>query len=639
MTEHRKKERFASPLRIALAGVFCLVLVLGLVAAQVVRADGQILPNVSVGGISVGGLTPPQARAKLEEALRAVNVGGLQFRYQDRNIALKASAGASASADVPIAYDLDGMAEAAFAFGHGSGTGKLLTASAQALFAEVRQPVLLSVDTSAIRDRLVQRFGNQEQPARDASLTITQNVTLVADQSASGVPQTRRDWNIDVQPDSTGLTFDYDRVIASAVSGLGAWRGADIELHAEVKPPSVTSGMAMGLKDRALNALRRGDVSLAFDDQRWTIPASALPDAIDIRLGADGQPHVVLKHEALGSILDQAAAAIETDPKPTHFTLGEDGRVRDFDGGALGRRLDREASLARIDGQFETSAGGDFPLAVTTISSSASDALAQEMGISELLGYGTSNFAGSPVNRRKNIANGARLLNGLVIRPGETLSLLDHLRPFDAGNGYFPELVIKEKRTVPEFGGGLCQIGTTTFRATMGAGLPVVERQNHSYRVVYYEPAGTDATIYDPAPDYKFLNDTAHDVVLITRQIDNTLRFELWGTRDGRVQKQSPVKIWNVTPPPEPKLIPTSALPDGTKKCFESAHAGATTLFTYTITYPDGTPKAQDFRSVYRPWQQQCLVGTAGAPNIVIQRDGAIKELPTVSASATPAAA
>ena len=52
---------------------------------------------------------------------------------------------------------------------------------------------------------------------------------------------------------------------------------------------------------------------------------------------------------------------------------------------------------------------------------------------------------------------------------------------------------------------------------------------------------------------------------------------------------------------------------------------------------PDGTTKAQDFRSVYKPWQQQCLIGKAGAPRISLGKDGSIKELPPLeSATTTP---
>jgi vancomycin resistance protein YoaR len=41
--------------------------------------------------------------------------------------------------------------------------------------------------------------------------------------------------------------------------------------------------------------------------------------------------------------------------------------------------------------------------------------------------------------------------------------LVKTLGEVDAANGYLPELVIKENKTIPEYGGGLCQVGTTVF--------------------------------------------------------------------------------------------------------------------------------------------------------------------------------
>lgn len=639
MNDHVKKF-FSSPLHVVLVGVFCLALLSGVVAVQVVRADGRILPNVTIGGINVGGLTPQEAHDRLDDAMRAVNVGGLQFHYQDRSLTVRVNGKSAAPpSQAPITYDLDGMVDAAFSFGHGNGPSDLIKSNMQALFGEVRQPVLVSVDAKALHDLLVLKFGGLEQPSMDASLKIIPNTVTLASEDASATPQTQTTWRIDISPDSTGLTFDYDDAVARATDGLPRWQAASTDLQATVKPPDVAASAIEEMKDRVLKVLQRGSVSLAFDDKLWTLPGSELSDALAIRVKPDGGPYVSLKPDVLEPLLDEAVKDVEIDAKPTHFKLNDAGRVIDFEGGALGKRVDREASIARLNEQFESSKNGVFPLVVTTLSSPDSDPIAEELGIRELLGYGTSNFANSPKNRRTNIANGAARLNGLVINPGQEIGLLEYLKPFNAAGGYVQELVIKDNRTVPEYGGGLCQIGTTTFRAVMGSGLPVTARQNHSYRVVYYEPAGTDATIYDPAPDFKFVNDTADHAVLITKISGDTARFELWGTRDGRVQAQSKIRMWNVTAPPAPKLIETSALPVGTKKCFETAHAGATTNFTYTITYPDGTVKAQDFHSVYKPWQSQCLIGTAAAPNIVIGRDGGIRELPPVAPTSaeTPA--
>jgi vancomycin resistance protein YoaR len=160
-----------------------------------------------------------------------------------------------------------------------------------------------------------------------------------------------------------------------------------------------------------------------------------------------------------------------------------------------------------------------------------------------------------------------------------------------------------------EFGGGLCQIGTTAFRAALAVGVPITERRNHSYRVVYYEPAGTDATIYDPAPDFKFRNDYATPLLFQTRIDGDDLYFELWGAKDGRVATQTTPVISNVVVPAPTKIVETLDLKPGEKKCTEKAHNGADAKFTYNVTYPSGQTVTQDFKSHYVPWQAVCLLG------------------------------
>lgn len=634
------KKFLGSPMRIVMAGVVCLILISGLVAVQVARADGRILPNVTIGGVHVGGLTPPEARVRLDEAMRAVNVGGVQFHHGDRSLTVRANGLSSAPpSQSPVTYDLDGMVRDAFAFGHDDGPASLITANIQAFFAGIDRPVILTVDKRALRDLMDLRFGALEKPAKDAEIVITRIEKNIATGSASSAPEVSVDWKIDVLPDATGSAFDYAAAIDRATEGLARWQGASVDVTVIVKAPDVSSVDAEAMKPRVIDVLTRGDVKLAYDDLSWTLTQKTLEKSLELGLKADGNLGILLKRDVIEPLLDVASEEIETDARPTSFTLSEDRkRVTNFVGGTVGKRVDREGTLTRVVEQFESSENGVFPIAVTTISSPDSDPVAEELGIREMLGYGTSNFAGSPTNRRKNIATGIGKLNGLVIAPGEELGLIEHLLPFDASGGWLQELVIKGTRTVPEYGGGLCQVGTTVFRSVMGAGLPVTQRQNHSFRVRYYEPAGTDATLYDPAPDFKFVNDTQQHAVLIGKVVGDIARFELWGTRDGRVQEQSKVKVLAQTPPPAAKLVETSALAEGQKTCFEKPVAGAVTSFDYTITYPDGTVKEQNFRSHYKPWQEQCLIGKAGAPHITLQKDGALKETApkTASATATP---
>lgn len=155
----------------------------------------------------------------------------------------------------------------------------------------------------------------------------------------------------------------------------------------------------------------------------------------------------------------------------------------------------------------------------------------------DLLTIGESNFARSPKNRIHNIQVGTARFNGLVVMPREEFSFNTYLGAVDEENGYLPELVIKENVTTPEFGGGICQVSTTAFRAAMESGLKITYRRNHSYPVSYYGPPGYDATVYQPSPDFRFQNDMETPILLKTSVMGSKVKFEVWGTNDGRTVK------------------------------------------------------------------------------------------------------
>jgi vancomycin resistance protein YoaR len=233
------------------------------------------------------------------------------------------------------------------------------------------------------------------------------------------------------------------------------------------------------------------------------------------------------------------------------------------------------------------------------------------LGIKEIIGRGETSFAGSPANRIHNIKTGLSFLQSALLKPGEEFSTVKKLGAVDNTTGYLPELVIKENRTTPEYGGGLCQVSTTLFRAVLKAGLKVTERQNHSYRVSYYEPpVGLDATIYLPRPDFKFLNDTPGHILVQGQVIGNRIIFELWGTSDGRTSVVTDPIITNIKPPPPEIRTETDTLPLGEVKQIEKPHEGATAIAYYTVTRNGQVINKQTFKSIYKPWAARFLVGT-----------------------------
>ncbi len=165
-----------------------------------------------------------------------------------------------------------------------------------------------------------------------------------------------------------------------------------------------------------------------------------------------------------------------------------------------------------------------------------------DLGLNEVIGEGRSNFSGSTSSRIHNIKTAASKFKGLLIPPGKEFSFLDNLGPVDGENGYKKELVIKNNQTIPEYGGGTCQVSTTIFRGAIFSGLKVTERKNHSYPVHYYLPIGFDATVYIPAPDMKFINNTSKYIMLDTLVEGNELVFKFYGTNDNRkVEMKGPI--------------------------------------------------------------------------------------------------
>jgi vancomycin resistance protein YoaR len=229
---------------------------------------------------------------------------------------------------------------------------------------------------------------------------------------------------------------------------------------------------------------------------------------------------------------------------------------------------------------MEALAAGKTNLDLTVYETAPKTDLSQtnSLGINGLIAEGTSNFSGSPKNRRWNIAVGIKKFQGVIVPQGQEFSFDNTLGPVEAAEGFLPELVIDNGTTQPEFGGGLCQVSTTAFRAAMAAGLPITDRRNHAYAVQYYSPQGTDATIYPGSADLRFINDTPGAILIWPYEKDkNTLVFDFYGSDDGRqVTLEKPVVY--------------DKQPDGSMKA----------TWTRDVISADGIKRADVFKSNYQ---------------------------------------
>lgn len=281
--------------------------------------------------------------------------------------------------------------------------------------------------------------------------------------------------------------------------------------------------------------------------------------------------------EKIRSFIDDLGRRVNKDPVDAKFKI-EEGKVTAFELGKNGIRLDPEKSAAIIkDNLLRNNYSEKINLAYEIIKPAMESEDINSLGLDNLIGEGKSNFRGSPQNRIHNIKVATSRFNGVLIKPGEEFSFVSVLGDVDEEHGYKAELVIKKDKTEPEFGGGICQVSTTAFRAALYSGLKITARRNHAYPVSYYNPQGMDATVYIPRPDLRFQNNTPNHILIQTEITGTELTFRFYGTSDGRRIEIEGPKI-------------TERNPDGSMK----------TVFTQRVYTKDNDTLIEDiFKSAY----------------------------------------
>ena len=134
-------------------------------------------------------------------------------------------------------------------------------------------------------------------------------------------------------------------------------------------------------------------------------------------------------------------------------------------------------------------------------------------------------------------------------------------------------------------GGGICQVSSTLYVATLKADMEIVERRNHSLYVSYV-PLGQDATVAYGAVDFRFRNNTDYPIKVVAGTSGSSLTVSLLGTQtqDKRVE----IVTQTLSSDPfqtvyedDPSLAP------GQTKTKSGGYPGYKTV-SYRVVYVDG---------------------------------------------------
>ena len=579
--------------------LFFAVILLWTLGYQLFYA-GRIFPGVSVAGVDLSGMSPSDAAVKLNQALSFSTTGKILFRDGEK-------AWVATPAELGMVFDPSNSAQTAYRLGRSGGLFGALSGQIRAGGAGVSVPPVIVFDQRVAYQYLSQISTQVNQPLMEASLQLEGT-------------------NVVTTPGQVGRELKIDATLVYLAAQLQTFSDGEVPLVVQELQPQLLDVSAQA--DKARQILSQ-PLTLTIanatgtDSGPYVYNPEVLATLIVPQRVQDGDQQsvqVVLNPRGLRDLLVPVKTQVDRLPSDAKFIFNDQTLQLDvMQDSSVGRELDIDASIKIIN---EAIARGEHTVSLVTHETQprvAATATGQELGLTQLIWEETSYFYGSSAERMQNIQAAAKQYHGILVAPGETFSMGEHLGDVSLDNGFAEALIIYGGRTIKGVGGGVCQVSTTLFRAVFNAGFPIVERTPHAYRVSYYEQnagggidprlAGLDATVYFPLVDFKFTNDSPHWILMETYMGSSSLTWKFYSTSDGRSVTYDTSGPMNVVSAPSPLFEENPELNKNEMKQVDWAANGADVNVTRTV-WKNGAVYFQDTVTThYEPWQAICQYG------------------------------
>lgn len=437
----------------AIAAAVALACALGIPAVTRIMDpyNGQIVSDVSVGGVEIGGLTKGEAKKALQAAFgEQFSQKTMEIRFSEAgtvleklNIRYPANSLLISPEESHAKLDAAAAVKAAYALGRtdldGSRTMSLLP--------------YLGLDEAAIRS--------------------------VADSYAQQLAQLYQDSSYTIQGTAPDVTNYNESTPCQTVTLFRGYPGIEIDADA--------------LYNEILEGYNTGSFAVSY---QGTVSAKK-PVSPDLE-----------------GLWEQTRLAPE-DPSVDLTSYQVIPGVHGY-----------EFDLAEARQQFQNLAYGESTL--ISLHYTDPEIADEDAYFQDVLGHCETPH-GDNENRNGNLRKACGMLDGLVLQPGQELSYNEALGPRTKELGWLPAPAYSGTKLVDSPGGGICQVSSTLYLASVYSELTIVERRNHGYPVSYI-PLGMDATVSWGFADLKIRNDSPMPVKIQAEESDGYVRISILGT-------------------------------------------------------------------------------------------------------------
>lgn len=434
--------------------------------------------------------------------------------------------------------------------------------------------------------------------------------------------------------DLSGMTADMaERAVRSYIEDLSA---VEITLLAagdtEVTVTAGELGLAWANPELVTEALEIGTHGNVIERYKAIKDLEHENKVYSIKLCLDVQ--------TVSDFLTLECAKYDTEPVD-YYLERVNGEFRVIEG-QVGYTLDVETSIDLVNDQLVANWDGQpCTIALDVRIDEPRGSEEELLQVKDILGSFTTSYKSSTPDRCANVENGCRLINGLLLYPGEEFSMYDTVSPITKENGYFLAGAYQNGKVVDSVGGGICQVSTTLYNAVLRSEIDVTERHNHSMVVSYVDPAADAAIAGSAGKDFRFINNLKTPIYIEGYTKDRKITFNIYGveTRSPGHSVKYESEVLEVIQPTTEEIIEDSSKPIG-YIVTQGAHIGYKSRLWKIVT-EDGEEVSRTVvnTSNYRMSPRSATVGTATSdPSAYAQIKAAISSNSIATVKSTIAA-
>ena len=557
------------------AGVAALLAIL--VGLAFAGPRTELAAGTRVGGVDVGGLSKREAVARLDGLFEKSSVEPVHFVAGSRAYTFAAN-------QLGVQPDWSGAVSAAERSGDGFGPLRgFRRLRARVFGAEVLPRIAVS---DAALDYVLDRIAaGVDRPPRNATLE-------------------RNDLRIEVVSERPGRRLDREAAAEVIVRTLGQIERFSnaTALPVAVATPTVSAQMLAAAAANSRIAVSAPVVVRAagrsFRLPRWRI-------AELLKLPTGGATRLAIGGAAADAYFRTLSRRIGRPPRDAGFAVYGDAVqvVPSRDG--LEIDVPHAARVILRAATRPTNRVARLAVARTVPDRTTSEALA--MGIDRRMSSYKTYYAGT-ADRITNLQLGAAALDGTLVPPGSTFSLNRAIGERTVERGFRSAPVIIGTEYAEEVGGGTSQVATTAFNAAWEAGLRITERHPHSLYISRY-PLGRDATVYWPALDLEFVNDTSDWVLVRGFSESDGISIAIYGGESRRVESSATPLVTTGSVPVQ--RIPDPSLPKGERVVDEEGAPPSRTSATREVYSADGKLlRSETWNTSYEAEKRIVRIGT-----------------------------